>query len=507
MINLLKNEFIKSFHKKGIIILLIISVLFCILTNILYKTIDSLSNNMDDLSDSYVKEDYELAKESYEEDKSSDNKDWYVSAKVEYDVYNIKSKYEKDSWQRAYIVQDEELSDLVSIIDNYELGVTKDKDEYDKAKKDLEDFVYKLDNSDWKDIVNEQLKEVNLKLSIIDNKNKEVEEDSKEESLEKEISEEELYYKSLSDEELEIEKESLNIQKEILELQLKKNISYADTTKYNNLQGYKSSKIELLNYKNVDKLDEEQKEQYYYLRENYFNFEYKLKYEKDAGMTLKETLVSFLNDYSLMIVIFIFMISGSIVSQEFNKGTIKLLLVKPYSRIKLLLSKYIVSLSSIFIGIFIMFIIQLIVGGIFFGFDSLTSKVMVYSNLSDSVSYMGIVQYLLLIVVSKLPQFILLCTLAFAASTIFNNTAIAIITGFVGYMGTDIVGAILSSIDKPIIKYFIGYNWDLSPYIFNSSPTIKGLSCLLSIIICIVYLLILIVPTFIVFKNKDIKNT
>ncbi len=504
MINLLKNEFIKSFHKKGIIILLIISVLFCILTNILYKTIDSLSNTMYDLGDSYVKEDYELAKESYEEDKSSDNKEWYVSSKVDYDVYNIKSKYEKDSWQRAYIVQDEELSDLVSIIDNYELGVTKDKEEYDKAKKDLDDFVYKLDNSDWKDIVNEQLNEVNLKLSIIDSKNKD--EDSKKEASEKEISEEELYYESLSDGELKIEKENLNIQKEVLELQLEKNISYADTTKYNNLQGYRNSKIELLNYKNLDKLDEKQKEQYYYLRENYFNFEYKLKYDKTAEITLKETLVSFFNDYSLMIVIFIFMISGSIVSQEFNKGTIKLLLVKPYSRIKLLLSKYIVSLSSIFIGIFIMFIIQLIVGGIFFGFDSLSSKVVVYSNLSDSVSYIGIFQYTLLNIISLLPKFILLSTLAFAASTIFNNTALAIITGFVGYMGTDILGAILSSIDKPFIKYFIGYNWDLSPYIFNSNPVIKGLTLVLSIIICIIYLLILIIPSFIVFKNRDIKN-
>ena len=40
-------------------------------------------------------------------------------------------------------------------------------------------------------------------------------------------------------------------------------------------------------------------------------------------------LVNLLNEYELFILIFIIMISGSIVSDEFNKGTIKLLFNSP----------------------------------------------------------------------------------------------------------------------------------------------------------------------------------
>ena len=58
----------------------------------------------------------------------------------------------------------------------------------------------------------------------------------------------------------------------------------------------------------------------------------------------KGMLENFFNEYGIFIIVVIVMIAGTIVSEEFNKGTIKLLLVKPYSRLKILLSKYITTL-------------------------------------------------------------------------------------------------------------------------------------------------------------------
>ena len=153
-----------------------------------------------------------------------------------------------------------------------------------------------------------------------------------------------------------------------------------------------------------------------------------------------------------------------------------------------------------------MFIIELIVGGILFGFDSLSIPVFSYSNISDSVTYMSVFKYFVLTTLSYLPQLIILATIVFAASSIINNTTVSIITGFVVYIGVNIIGAILSSIDKVWVKYFIGYNWNFEDYIFNNKPMISGLSFGFSLFICLLYFIPLIVLAFIVFKKKDIKN-
>ena len=295
-----------------------------------------------------------------------------------------------------------------------------------------------------------------------------------------------------------------------MNIRLEQDISWSDYYKYEQLNLYKITKIELLEYegKDISKLKDSEKKDYYDTRESYLSSEYSVKNNKyNEPTSLSMVLEDFYSEYLFIIIIFIFMISGPIVSQEFSKGTIKLLLIKPYSRIKILASKYITSLSSIFIAIFITFIFELIIGGIMFSFDSLSKKIVVYSSVTDTAMYISPIKYFILETISYLPQFIILCTLTFAASTIFNNTAVSIITGFVGYIGSNIILNLLGNIStKPIVKFFIGYNWNFSSYIFNKPPTLKGLTFGFSLIVCMIYLLILIIPTFIVFKKKDIKN-
>src|SRR5699024_1599427 len=89
------------------------------------------------------------------------------------------------------------------------------------------------------------------------------------------------------------------------------------------------------------------------------------------GNDFKGLLEDFFSNFELFIIVIIVMIAGSIVSEEFNKGTIKLLLVKPYSRTKILLSKYITVLLTIIFTTITVIAMQTIVGGLFFGFDDL----------------------------------------------------------------------------------------------------------------------------------------
>ena len=302
----------------------------------------------------------------------------------------------------------------------------------------------------------------------------------------------------------------LEIDIECLNIQLDKNISYSDEL-MDDLNQYNTAKQTLLLFTNMDindeKFSEEAREQYYTAREDAFKLEYSLNNGiPSSKASLSVILENFYSEFLLFIVIFVFMVAGPIVSQEFSKGTIKLLLIKPYSRIKILLSKYIVTLSSIFIAIIVMLLLELLFGGIFFGFSSLSNKVVVYSNISDSVSYMSIFKYFVLMSIARLPQFIILATLTFAMSTITNNTATSMITGFVAYVGTNILAVLLSGLDKVWVKFFVALNWDFTDYVFNCKPEISGINFEFSLFICIIHFIILIIPTFIVFKHKDIKN-
>ena len=516
MINLLINEYIKTFRRKGFIILLVIMALFSALTNLIYRELGN--ENIDDYKDQYIVEDYEIAKKEYETGvKNRELKEAYLDAKNAYDLYQFKNKFEKNSWQRAYIERESMASDYISDINNYEYELSTDVDAYNLAKSNYDKLFEKLKNSDWKDMVKEQLTDYQAKLDLINEElskrtdKKQYVFSMKEMNL-LDLSKEQIieFLPTVDTNSLQGNKLNLEILIERSKIQLEKNISYSDKLMVD-LDNYTSVKVQLVRYEGIDINDErfekEAANEYYQLREQRFKLEYTLNNNiSTTDARLSFIIEDFYSEFLLFIVIFIFMVSGPIISQEFGKGTIKMLLVKPYSRTKILLSKYIVTLSSILIAMVAMFVLELITGGLLLGFDSLSDKVVVYSNISDSVSYVNLIKYFVLISIAKLPHFIILATLVFSMSSITNNTTVSMIIGFVAYVGTNLITALLIGIDKPWAKYFIGFNWDFKPYMFNCRPTISGINFEFSVLICLLYFLVLIIPAFIVFKHKDIKN-
>ena len=516
MINLLINEYIKTFRKRGFIILLLIMAFFAALTNLLYKELGNIT--MEDYNDQYIEEDYKNAKAVYDSSKKNrESKETYIDVKNNYDLYVFKNKFENKSWQKAYIERESLASDYIDEINRYELELSDNVEEYELAKANYDNLYKKLNNSDWKDLVKEKLTEYQWKIDLI---NKEL--DKKVDIKPYKFSMSDIDIAFLPKEEFESvlptvdtnsllgNKKNLEILVEGLNIQLDRNISYSDSM-ISDLDTYISSKVQLLKYEGIDindkKNDEAFKAQYYELREQSLKLEYSLKNNStSSNIRLSTILENFYGEFLLFIVIFIFMVAGPTVSQEFSKGTIKMLLVKPYSRTKILLSKYIVTLSSIILAIIAMFVIELLLGGLFFGFSSLSDKVVLYSSVTDSATYMSIIKYFILMSIAKLPHFIILATITFAMSSITNNTAVSMITGFVAYIGTNLLTVLLVNIDKPWVKYFVGFNWDFKPYMFNTKPEINGLSLGFSALVCFTYLIVFIVPTFIVFKHKDIKN-
>ena len=217
-------------------------------------------------------------------------------------------------------------------------------------------------------------------------------------------------------------------------------------------------------------------------------------------------LQNFFSEYGLFIIVIIVMIAGTIVSEEFNKGTVKLLLIKPYSRAKILLAKYITILIMTVFAIAVIILMELLVGGIVFGFDSLSVPVVEYNFNTSQLEILNIFTYVGIEILTQLPMIILLATLAFALSTIFTNSALAITIALLGFMSPIIINALVIQYKVDFMRYFVTMNWDLSEYLFGKLPTIQGMTLGFSIVMCIIYLFAMLIPTFIIFKKKNIKN-
>lgn len=230
------------------------------------------------------------------------------------------------------------------------------------------------------------------------------------------------------------------------------------------------------------------------------------KQDVEKQASLRGILLSVFDEYSIFIIIFIIMIAGGIVSSEFEKGTVKMLLVKPYKRGKILLAKYIVSLLMILFIFVITVVFQVIVGGVVFGFDSLSIPAVVYNFNTNSVVTYNMFEYVLIIAVNKLPIYVLLTTLAFALSSIFANTVIAVVLPILGNVASAVINQLASMYSIRQLAVFPTLNWDFTQFLFGRLPAYEFTSWGFAVCVCVVYWVIMVSVAWIAFRKREIKN-
>lgn len=482
---LIKNELIKLFKKKSIYIALIVVLGFMIFSNFMYKSTNNVMYN------SYIYSEQTLNYLQEELDKLDPKKTsdigMYVDIKSQIELYELMKQYENGSWQQQIINQD--LPTYFKEKCMYEYGEEKDLQKAQEAQNKIDEIKQKLDTDDWEYFAQLELQQATEKLANIEEQIKNT--DDKKTLL------------SLNQ-----EKEATLIDKTIAEYRINKGIKYG--------QDYLNQAIEDYRYaaQDIARLESSEKELSYEEQKRYnesLNLREKSKYiiENNVDlneMNLRRVLENFFTEYGIFVIAILVMIAGTIVSEEFNKGTIKLLLVKPYSRTKILLSKFITSMLMIIFVVLIMGIMQLFVGGVIFGFDSLSAPVVEYNFNTNSLQEINVLVYFLIQFLAQLPMFILLATLAFALGTIFANSALAITISLLGYIAANIINQLAISYNIKFLEYFVTMNWDLSQYLFGNLPNMEGMTMSFSIITCIVYFLIMVIPTLIIFKKKNIKN-
>ena len=490
MTNLIKNELYKVFKRKSIYILL--SIMLCIIT---LNTFLTKKYSIEDPVSTLTEEKYELQElkrtiDSYDKNSPGEEEEYY-NALSNIELYELTDKY-KEPWKKILIR--ENLRNIIHSMNNAKY-IEKNIEAYNEYKKEYDAFLKELDSNDWKYFVNKEIKASTDELA----------------SLEKErekAKNKELYNSRIKTENNKLEK---------LKLRLEKDIPYDNNYLNTALEDYKQApqtykefKESIIKNTSEFNIKEEYqiKRQYIEYMKNNANNKYIIdnKVDINSPKTTRNLLINTLSDNFLFIMIIVAAGAGSIVSTEFDKGTIKLLLIRPYSRNKILLSKYIVSMFMIIFAILSAFIMQLIVGGIFFGFSSLNIPVVIYNFVQNKVMHINLFKYIFDNVLAVLPEFILLATLAFAISTITNVSTLGVALPIVGVGAADIINLIAINRNIIPLKYFVTLNWNFTNYLYGGVNSFPTLSIPFSILICAIYFLIMIITAFIVFNKRNIKN-
>ncbi|WP_163971739.1 ABC transporter permease [Oceanobacillus halotolerans] len=195
-------------------------------------------------------------------------------------------------------------------------------------------------------------------------------------------------------------------------------------------------------------------------------------------------------------------IAAGIVAHEFKWGTIKLLLIRPITRAKILLSKYVTVLLFAFYTLCFVLIFSWIVGALFFGVAGMSPHIVINQNgdfaqvsvLSEIMSGYGY----------KLINLVMMATFAFMISTIFRNSTIAIgLAIFLMMAGNSIVTFFA---DRAWAKYILFANTDLSQYADGNSPWIDDMTLQFSISVLVVYYIIFLALSWLFFTKRDVAG-
>ncbi|MFZ3580332.1 ABC transporter permease [Virgibacillus sp. DJP39] len=202
-----------------------------------------------------------------------------------------------------------------------------------------------------------------------------------------------------------------------------------------------------------------------------------------------------------LVTLFTIIVAAGIIANEFKWGTIKLLLIRPISRSKILLSKYVsVLLFALWTLIFTL-VFSFIVGAIFFGINSFEPQIVM--NIGDSFEQVSVISQITAEYGFQLVTLLMMATFAFMISALFRQSALAIGTSiFLLFVGGPIVSYFA---DKAWAKYILFANTDLNRYV-NGTPFIEGMTLGFSIAVLVVYFVIFLAVSWLSFSKRDVAG-
>lgn len=220
-------------------------------------------------------------------------------------------------------------------------------------------------------------------------------------------------------------------------------------------------------------------------------------YEKTTWKYMKE-----MAPISSLIGLFVIVVASDIVSSEFSRGTIKMLLIRPYSRWKILLSKFLATLGFAFVMWLVVIATTWLVGGLAYGFGGIDQTYLVVTD-TQEVRERTVVEYVFANIGVEFIELTALVALSFMISTLFMSNSVAIgVAMFTMFAGNTIVMLLAT---KDWIIYTLFANMDLSTLIDGQNQLIKDLTLPFSISMLAIYTAVMLAITFTVFQKRDVK--
>ncbi|MBM7649008.1 ABC-2 type transport system permease protein [Bacillus ectoiniformans] len=216
----------------------------------------------------------------------------------------------------------------------------------------------------------------------------------------------------------------------------------------------------------------------------------------------KENIWSFIeasSDNISLIGLFVIIVAAGMVASEFTWGTIKLLLIRPMTRTKILLSKY---MAMLLFGLFMMsalFILSAGAGAILFGGSGENIHLVVEGG---QVVEQSQFLYLLKVYLFKSVDVLLLATMAFMISTVFKSSSLAIgLSLFLLFIGPNVTMLVAMKYDWA--KYSLFANTNLLQF-ETGRVMVEGMTIGFSVAVLAVYFIVFHLLAFLTFAKKDV---
>ncbi|MDZ5470867.1 ABC transporter permease (plasmid) [Bacillus sp. 31A1R] len=238
-----------------------------------------------------------------------------------------------------------------------------------------------------------------------------------------------------------------------------------------------------------------------YLKKQVAINEYRI--ENDLSPNSEYAVWDFVNDASVFIEfagLFTIVIAAGIVASEFNWGTIKLLLIRPINRSRILIAKYATVVIFAFIVLTVLFSYSALLGALLFGIPETSVPYLVYKD--GLVTEQNMVSHLVIFFGLTSINMIMLATMAFMISAVFRSSNLAIgLSIFLMFTGGQITSMLASKYSWA--KYILFANTDLIRY-FEGVPLVEGMTLTFSIIMLFIYFALFQFLAFYIFKKRDV---
>lgn len=204
---------------------------------------------------------------------------------------------------------------------------------------------------------------------------------------------------------------------------------------------------------------------------------------------------------SIVIIIINISLGGGSIAGEQTRGTIKMLIIRPYKRWKILTAK-IISNLIFSLGLIILSLIVLFVfGAAFFGYGLSSLPVLAVFNASKVVIFNPFAE-LLINICFMIVSLIIYTLISTLFSVVFKSRTFAVVVALLLNMLGSILSIPLSNFT--VFKYFIFNNTDLYMY-WGNGPSLLDMSFGFSVTVNLIYAAIFSFLAYFAFIKRDLN--